>query len=151
MTDSRMTTPLRLNRSKSKSKLLYDWLFTANQNVLSSSPLRPTTRNFFPQLNPCGISPYVTSSLMRRWVCLLWICLAFRQVLNRSSLPGSLYTLPVTMENVSFHGNVLTKPLASNALVRCCGNVCLASRWLAMDFRSSSSIPDFGRHVTIWN
>jgi hypothetical protein len=25
-------------------------------------------------------SPYVASSLTRRWVCLLWICLAFRQV-----------------------------------------------------------------------
>jgi hypothetical protein len=26
---------------------------------------------YFPQLNPFDISPYVTSSLMRRWVCLL--------------------------------------------------------------------------------
>jgi hypothetical protein len=33
----------------------------------------------FPQLNPCGISPYVTSSLTGRCVCLLWMCLAFRQ------------------------------------------------------------------------
>jgi hypothetical protein len=33
---------------------------------------------FFPQVNPCGISPYVTVSLTRRWVCLLWICLAFQ-------------------------------------------------------------------------
>jgi hypothetical protein len=31
-------------------------------------------------LNSCGNSPYVTSSLMRRWVCFLWICLAFCQV-----------------------------------------------------------------------
>jgi hypothetical protein len=31
------------------------------------------------QLNHCGHSPYVTSSLTRRWVCFLWICLAFRQ------------------------------------------------------------------------
>jgi hypothetical protein len=37
-------------------------------------------RFFFLQLNPCDISPYVTSSLMRRWVCLLWMCLAFCQV-----------------------------------------------------------------------
>jgi hypothetical protein len=27
-----------------------------------------------------AVSPYVTSSLKRRWVCLLWICLAFHQV-----------------------------------------------------------------------
>jgi hypothetical protein len=33
--------------SKSKSKLLYDWRFTANQFVLASNPLRPTTRLFF--------------------------------------------------------------------------------------------------------
>jgi hypothetical protein len=32
---------------KSKSKLLYDWRFTANQFVLASSPLRPTARDFF--------------------------------------------------------------------------------------------------------
>jgi hypothetical protein len=43
--------------SKSKSKLLYDWRFTANQFVLASSPLRLTIRDFF-QLNSCGNSPY---------------------------------------------------------------------------------------------
>jgi hypothetical protein len=32
--------------------------------------------DFFLQLNPYGHSPYVTSSLTRRWGCLLWICLA---------------------------------------------------------------------------
>jgi hypothetical protein len=53
-----------------KSKLLYNWRFTANQFVLVFSSLRSTTRDFFSQLNPCGISPYITSPLMRRWVCL---------------------------------------------------------------------------------
>jgi hypothetical protein len=38
------------------------------------------TRVFFFQLNPCGNSSCVTSSLTRIWVCLLWIRLAFRQV-----------------------------------------------------------------------
>jgi hypothetical protein len=65
--------------SKSKSELLYDRQYTANQFVLASSPLRPTT-NFFFQLNSCVNRPYVTSSLTRRWACLLWIYLAFRQV-----------------------------------------------------------------------
>jgi hypothetical protein len=32
---------------KSKSKLLYDWQFTANQFVLAPGPLRPTTRDCF--------------------------------------------------------------------------------------------------------
>jgi hypothetical protein len=59
--------------------LVYDWRFTDNKSVLASSPLRPTTRDFF-QLNSWGQSPYVTSSLMIRWVCLLGICLAFHQV-----------------------------------------------------------------------
>jgi hypothetical protein len=91
------------------------------------------------------------------------------RILNRPSLHGSLYRLPATMENVYCHGNVLTEPLASNGLVRCCGNVCLtnrwlamnfrsarfcgnvclASRWLAMDFRYGSAIPAFRSHVTV--
>jgi hypothetical protein len=41
------------SKSKSKSKLLYVWRLTANQFVLASSTLRLTTRDFFPQLNPC--------------------------------------------------------------------------------------------------
>jgi hypothetical protein len=35
------------HNSKSKSKLLYDWRFTAKQSFLVSSPLRPSTRDFF--------------------------------------------------------------------------------------------------------
>jgi hypothetical protein len=64
----------------SESKLLCDWRFTANQFVLAPRPLRLTTRDFFSQLKPCRHSPYVTSSLTSGWVCLLWICLPFRQV-----------------------------------------------------------------------
>jgi hypothetical protein len=48
--------------------------------VLAQSPLRLTTRDFFPPVNRCGHNPYVTSSLMRGWVCLLWIGLAFSNV-----------------------------------------------------------------------
>jgi hypothetical protein len=48
--------------AKSEAKLLHHWQFTANQFVLASSPLRLTTIEFFFQLNPCGNSPYVTSS-----------------------------------------------------------------------------------------
>jgi hypothetical protein len=47
-----------------KSKLLYDWRFITNQFVLASVLFR---------LNTCGHSFYVTSSLTRRCVCLLWI------------------------------------------------------------------------------
>jgi hypothetical protein len=38
----------------------------------------------------------------------------------------------------------------TSASVLCCCNVCFASRWLAVDFRSGSTIPVFRRHVTIW-
>jgi hypothetical protein len=46
---------------------------------LGVKPLETHDQTFF-LLSSCGNSPYVTSSLTRRWVCLLWICLAFRQV-----------------------------------------------------------------------
>jgi hypothetical protein len=32
------------------------------------------------QLNPCCHNLYLMSSLTRRWVCLLWICLSFHQM-----------------------------------------------------------------------
>jgi hypothetical protein len=64
---------------ESESELRYERRFTDNQFVLVTSPLRLTTSNFIFQLNTCGYSPYVTSSLTKIWVCFLWICLAFRQ------------------------------------------------------------------------
>jgi hypothetical protein len=48
-----------------ESQLLHDWRFPANQFVLATSPLRLKTSNFISQLNTCGYSPYVTSSLTR--------------------------------------------------------------------------------------
>jgi hypothetical protein len=41
----------KLTGFESESKLLYDWRFTANQFVLVTSPLRPTTSIFIFQLN----------------------------------------------------------------------------------------------------
>jgi hypothetical protein len=55
-------------------------------------------------LNSSGNSPYVKSSLTRRWVCLLWIRLAFRQRTYRTfsvlqqSLPFALYTNPMSVQ-----------------------------------------------------
>jgi hypothetical protein len=63
------------SESESESELLYDWRFTANQFVLKTSPLKLTTSNFIFQLNTCGYSLYVTSSLTRRWVCRLKLLL----------------------------------------------------------------------------
>jgi hypothetical protein len=64
------TRSLYLCLPKSKSGSLYDWRFTANQFFLASAPWDPRPDIFF-QVNSCGNSPYVTSSLTRRWVCLL--------------------------------------------------------------------------------
>jgi hypothetical protein len=41
--------------------------------------LETHNQRFFFHLNSCGNSPYVTSSLTRRWVCLVWTCWAFHQ------------------------------------------------------------------------
>jgi hypothetical protein len=60
------------------------------------------------------------------------------------------YRLPVAMENVCCYGNVLTESLVSNGLVSCCGTICLASRWLAMNFLPGYAIPAFGRRITIF-
>jgi hypothetical protein len=63
------------HESESESELLYDWRFTSNQFVLAPSPLRLTTSNFFPQLNTCGYSLHVTTSLKRGWICRLQLLL----------------------------------------------------------------------------
>jgi hypothetical protein len=92
-----------LPKSKSKSKLLCNWRFITNQFILAPSPLGPTTNNFF-QLNPCSNSPYVTSSLTRRWVHLLWICLAFVKCIFCTysmllgTLPFALHTSPLSVQ-----------------------------------------------------
>jgi hypothetical protein len=44
---------------------------------LGAESLETYGHNFFFQLNPCSISPYVTSSLMRGCVCRLQFLLAF--------------------------------------------------------------------------
>jgi hypothetical protein len=46
-TSSLIWSGLSESESESESELLYDWRFTANQFVLTSSPLRLTTRYFF--------------------------------------------------------------------------------------------------------
>jgi hypothetical protein len=81
---------LRPSESKSESELLYDWRFTANRFVLATSPLRITTINFIFQLNTCGYSPYVTSSLTRGWVCRLQLLLVLASaVILRSESRGT--------------------------------------------------------------
>jgi hypothetical protein len=63
-----------------KLELLYDWQFTANQFILVPSALRIMIKDLFLHLNPCGHSPYVTSSLTRGWVHLFKYRLCLYQV-----------------------------------------------------------------------
>jgi hypothetical protein len=62
-------------------------------------------RFFFFKLNSWGNSPYVTYFLTRTCVCLLWICLAFRQVyishtysLLLKILPFALHKCPLSVQ-----------------------------------------------------
>jgi hypothetical protein len=68
-----------------ESELLYGRQFTADQFVLATSPLRLTTRILIFQLNTCGYSPNVTSSLMIGWVCRVLLGLASAVILRSES------------------------------------------------------------------
>jgi hypothetical protein len=76
----------------SESELLYDWRFTADHFILATGPLRPTTSNFILQLNTCGYSSYVTSSLARGWVCRLQLLLCSPAQSFSSPSPAGLMT-----------------------------------------------------------
>jgi hypothetical protein len=71
--------------SLSESEFLYNWRFTDNQFILATSPLRLSTNSFIFQLNTCSYSPYVTSSLMRGWVCRLQLLLVLASAVILSS------------------------------------------------------------------
>jgi hypothetical protein len=71
-------------------ELLYDWRFTAKRFVLVTRPLRLTTSNYIFQLNTCGYSPYVTTSLTRGWVrCLQLLLVLASAVILRSESRGN--------------------------------------------------------------
>jgi hypothetical protein len=82
-----MAAPFLLNcPSVYSSELLYDSWFTANLFFLATSPLRPTTRDFY-KLNTYGLIPYGTSSLTRGWVyrLLLFLVLASTVIFGSES------------------------------------------------------------------
>jgi hypothetical protein len=76
--------------AKSKKKLLCDWRFTANQFVLASGPLRPTTRILFFNWTLAANGHYVTFSPTRGWACRLQLLLALAStVILRSESRGT--------------------------------------------------------------
>jgi hypothetical protein len=84
---------------ESGSELLYDWRFTSNQ-FLAPSSVRLTTSNCF-QLNPCGRSVYVTSTLTREWVCCLQLLLTLASavILGSESRGSHDHILLSNLEN----------------------------------------------------
>jgi hypothetical protein len=65
-------------------------LAVCRQSVRLGNKLLETTSNFIFQLNTCGYSPYVTSSLMRGWVCHLQLLLVLASaVILRSESRGT--------------------------------------------------------------
>jgi hypothetical protein len=68
------------------------------------APWGSLPEDFSLQLNPCSQGPYVTSSLMRGWVCLLRICLAFVKCtyctysILLKFLPFALYTISLSVQ-----------------------------------------------------
>jgi hypothetical protein len=52
---------------------------------LGANSLKTRQSIFSPQLNPCGHGPYITSSLMRVWVCRLKLLLALASAVNLKS------------------------------------------------------------------
>jgi hypothetical protein len=118
---------------KLKSKLLYDWRFTAHQFVLAPSPFRPSTALFF-QLNTCGHSPYVISSITRKWVCRLEMLLALASaVILRSESRGTHdhILLSQIRDSPNLEGQVPVFISPRNRLVRlysqALGSLCVVS------------------------
>jgi hypothetical protein len=93
--------------AESESQLLYDWRFTTNQFVLQTNPLRLTTSNFIFQLNTCGYSSYLTSSLTRGWVCRLQLLLVLASaVILRSESCGTRAYFTVSDSRLSQPGEL---------------------------------------------
>jgi hypothetical protein len=86
----RTSDNLAETQSESELELLYDWRFTANQFVLTTSPLRTTASNFILRLNTCSYWPYATFSLTRGWICRLQLMLVLASaVIIRSESRGT--------------------------------------------------------------
>jgi hypothetical protein len=60
--------------------------------IIGAKPLKAQTRDFF-QLNTCGYSPYVTSSLTRGWVCRLQLLLVWPAQSVWGQSPAGLMTV----------------------------------------------------------
>jgi hypothetical protein len=70
-----------LLKTISSGKKCQSQFTTGGYPPISSSwrpPVSARRPEIFSELNPCGQSPYVTSSLTRRWVCLSFVKCTYR-------------------------------------------------------------------------
>jgi hypothetical protein len=87
---------------------------------LGAKPLETEGQNFF-QLNTCGHSPYVTSSMTREWVCRLQLLLALAiAVILRSESRGTHdhILLPQIRDSPNLEGQVSMFISPSNRVAR---------------------------------
>jgi hypothetical protein len=73
--------------------------------------MRLTTSNSISQLNPCGSSPYVTSSLMRGWVCRLQLLLVLVSAVTPMSEPRRTHDLILLSQNRDSHNLEVQVPV----------------------------------------
>jgi hypothetical protein len=71
ITPASATSYSRLTHVKVKVKFALQLVVYRQTVSLGVKALETHDQRFFPQMNPCGNSPSVTSSLTRSWVCLL--------------------------------------------------------------------------------
>jgi hypothetical protein len=99
--------PASTTQSQNQSQ---SYFTTSGLPAISSSwrqaPWKPRREIFLFSWTLCGNSPYVTSSLMRRWVCLLWIGFAFVKCTYRTYsmllkiLPSALCRSPLLVQTL---------------------------------------------------
>jgi hypothetical protein len=112
--------------------LIYESVSSAtalNEDCLTNESFRVKVKIMLrPTVSPLCTAPYIVQRISMEIV-------------------GCLSVSVETFVESSFTRNVLTEPLPSNGLfrIRCSGNVRCTSRWLAVDFRSVSTIPALSR------
>jgi hypothetical protein len=102
------------------SELLHDWRFTASQFVLPTRPLILTISNCILQLNTC-YSPYVTSTVTRRWIYRLHLLLVHvSAVILRSESRGTHdhILLSQIQNSPNLEGQVLVFVFCRNRVAR---------------------------------
>jgi hypothetical protein len=67
----------------------------------------------FLQMNACGHSPYVTTSLTRRRACLLWICLAFSTIYTSSVSTGFTKQIMPILRILCYNDSLVTWTVVS--------------------------------------